>query len=87
MIFKGVYLVALLVLAMLSTAAVVYSVASIYSAKELSFSRVLSVVPKVRHTCFLFVLLKLCIDCASESDRPLQFRIQSWNLFSCFGRK
>jgi hypothetical protein len=47
MIFKGVYLVALLVLAMLSTAAAVYSVASIYSAKELSFSRVLSVVPKV----------------------------------------
>jgi hypothetical protein len=50
MIFKGVYLVALLVLAMLSTAAAVYSVASIYSAKELSFSRVLSVVPKVWHT-------------------------------------
>ncbi|KAJ3681468.1 hypothetical protein LUZ60_015957 [Juncus effusus] len=47
MVFKGVYLVALLVLAMLSTAAAVYSVASIYSAKELSFSRVLSVVPKV----------------------------------------
>ncbi|KAJ4783177.1 polyadenylate-binding protein 1-B-binding protein [Rhynchospora pubera] len=47
MIFKGVYLVALLVLALLSTAAAVYTVASIYSSKELSFSRVLSVVPKV----------------------------------------
>ncbi|XP_008813041.2 uncharacterized protein LOC103723786 [Phoenix dactylifera] len=47
LLFKAGYLLALLVLSLLSTSAVVYSVASIYTAKELSFSKVLSVVPKV----------------------------------------
>lgn len=46
-LFKAAYLLALLVLSLLSTSAVVYSVASIYTAKDLSFPTVLSVVPKV----------------------------------------
>ncbi|XP_073098650.1 uncharacterized protein [Elaeis guineensis] len=47
LLFKAAYLLALLVLSLLSTSAVVYSVASIYTAKDLSFPKVLSVVPKV----------------------------------------
>ncbi|CAD5195787.1 unnamed protein product [Musa acuminata subsp. malaccensis] len=48
LLFKGFYLVALLVLALLSTAAVVYSVASIYTARgDLAFRKVLTVVPRV----------------------------------------
>ncbi|XP_010911549.1 uncharacterized protein [Elaeis guineensis] len=46
-LFKAAYLLALLVLSLLSTSAVVYSVASIYTAKDLSFAKVLAVVPKV----------------------------------------
>ncbi|KAG6531593.1 uncharacterized protein LOC122052267 [Zingiber officinale] len=48
LLFKGFYLLALLVLALLSTAAVVYSVASIYTARrDLTFRKVLAVVPRV----------------------------------------
>ncbi|XP_038976838.1 uncharacterized protein LOC120107583 [Phoenix dactylifera] len=47
LLFKAAYLLALLVLSLLSTSAVVYSVASIYTAKDLSFAKVLAVVPKV----------------------------------------
>ncbi|XP_072971704.1 uncharacterized protein [Typha angustifolia] len=48
LLFKAFYLIALLVFSLLSTAAVVFTVASVYSAKDgLSFPRVLSVVPKV----------------------------------------
>ncbi|KAJ1254781.1 hypothetical protein BS78_07G007500 [Paspalum vaginatum] len=49
LLFKSAYLVALLVLSLLSTAAAVFSVASVYSAKTdaLAFPRVLSVVPRV----------------------------------------
>ncbi|WOL04502.1 hypothetical protein Cni_G13223 [Canna indica] len=48
LLYKGLYLIALLVLALLSTSAVVYSVASIYTARgELSFRKVLTVVPRV----------------------------------------
>ncbi|KAL6659591.1 hypothetical protein ACP70R_003631 [Stipagrostis hirtigluma subsp. patula] len=47
--FKAAYLLALLLLSLLATAAAVFSVASVYSAKRdaLSFPRVLSVVPRV----------------------------------------
>lgn len=50
LIFKSLYLLALLVFSLLSTAAVVYTVASAYTAKHdllLSYRKVLSVVPKV----------------------------------------
>ncbi|KAG6491627.1 uncharacterized protein LOC121999995 [Zingiber officinale] len=47
-LFKGVYLLALLVLALLSTAAVVYSVASIYAGRrDLTFRKVIAVAPRV----------------------------------------
>ncbi|CAO2205465.1 unnamed protein product [Urochloa humidicola] len=49
LLFKAAYLLALLLLSLLATAASVFSVASVYSAKHdaLSFPRVLSVVPRV----------------------------------------
>ncbi|KAL5231819.1 hypothetical protein ABZP36_030595 [Zizania latifolia] len=49
LVFKAAYLLALLLFSLLSTAAAVFSVASVYSAKHdaLSFPRVLSVVPRV----------------------------------------
>ncbi|XP_019191841.1 PREDICTED: uncharacterized protein LOC109186345 [Ipomoea nil] len=46
-LFKIAYFIFFLVLALLSTAAVVYTIASIYTAKEIAFRRVMSVVPKV----------------------------------------
>lgn len=49
LLFKSAYLLALLLLSLLSVAASVFSVASVYSAKRdaLTFPRVLSVVPRV----------------------------------------
>ncbi|XP_043705565.1 uncharacterized protein LOC122655410 [Telopea speciosissima] len=46
-LFKAAYLVFLLIFSLLSTSAVVYSIASIYTAKELTFKKVMAVVPKV----------------------------------------
>lgn len=46
-LFKALYLLLVLVLSLLSTSAVVYSIACLYTAKDLSFRKVLSVVPKV----------------------------------------
>ncbi|CAJ1971969.1 unnamed protein product [Sphenostylis stenocarpa] len=46
-LFKLVYFTLLLVFSLLSTSAVVYTIASIYTAKEVTFKRVMSVVPKV----------------------------------------
>ncbi|XP_022143570.1 uncharacterized protein LOC111013415 [Momordica charantia] len=46
-LFKAAYFTFFLVLALLSTAAVVYTVACIYTAKEVTFRKVISVVPKV----------------------------------------
>ncbi|KAG0488082.1 hypothetical protein HPP92_006893 [Vanilla planifolia] len=66
LLFKSLYLVALLSFSLLSTAAVVYTIASAYTAKDdllLSYRKVLSVVPKVwrrlAHTflsAFVFLL-------------------------------
>lgn len=65
LLFKSFYLLALLVFSLLSTAAVVYTVASAYTAKHdllLSYGKVISVVPKVwrrlAHT-FIFAFLIL----------------------------
>eukprot|EP00262_Sarcandra_glabra_P003304 TRINITY_DN13961_c2_g1_i3.p1 TRINITY_DN13961_c2_g1~~TRINITY_DN13961_c2_g1_i3.p1 ORF type:complete len:359 (-),score=17.90 TRINITY_DN13961_c2_g1_i3:180-1178(-) len=46
-LFKVAYLVFVLIFSLLSTSAVVYTVASVYTAKEVTFRKVLSVVPKV----------------------------------------
>ncbi|KAH6833720.1 hypothetical protein C2S53_009646 [Perilla frutescens var. hirtella] len=46
-LFKLAYFLFFIVLALLSTSAVVYTVACIYTAREISFRRVISVVPKV----------------------------------------
>ncbi|XP_044474957.1 uncharacterized protein LOC123202870 [Mangifera indica] len=46
-LFQAAYFTFSLILSLLSTAAVVYTVASIYTGKEVSFKKVLSVVPKV----------------------------------------
>ncbi|KAJ6798392.1 uncharacterized protein M6B38_211725 [Iris pallida] len=47
LLFKALYLVFLLVLSLLSTSAVVYTIASLFSAKPVDFRKVLTVVPKV----------------------------------------
>ena len=46
-LFKIAYFTLLLIFSLLSTSAVVYTIASIYTAKEVTFKRVMSVVPKV----------------------------------------
>jgi hypothetical protein len=46
-IFQAAYLLFVLVFSLLSTAAVVYTVASIYTGKEISYARVMSIVPRV----------------------------------------
>ncbi|KAF8404360.1 hypothetical protein HHK36_009243 [Tetracentron sinense] len=46
-LFKAAYFIFLLILSLLSTSAVVYTIACIYTSKELSFKKVMSVVPKV----------------------------------------
>ncbi|XP_075483185.1 uncharacterized protein LOC142523316 [Primulina tabacum] len=47
LLFKIGYLPFFLILALLSTSAVVYTIACIYTAKEITFKKVMSVVPKV----------------------------------------
>lgn len=46
-LFKAAYFTFLLIFSLLSTAAVVYTIASIYTAREVTFNKVMSVVPKV----------------------------------------
>ncbi|XWS41317.1 hypothetical protein CRYUN_Cryun17cG0071000 [Craigia yunnanensis] len=46
-LFKAAYFTFLLIFSLLSTSAVVYTIACIYTAKEISFKKVMSVVPKV----------------------------------------
>ncbi|GAB4848243.1 hypothetical protein Ancab_002910 [Ancistrocladus abbreviatus] len=46
-LIKMAYFTFLLIFSLLSTAAVVYTIASIYTAKDITFKKVLSVVPKV----------------------------------------
>ncbi|XP_071702848.1 uncharacterized protein [Rutidosis leptorrhynchoides] len=46
-LFKVAYFTILLILSLLSTAAVVYTIASVYTGRELTFIKVMSVVPKV----------------------------------------
>lgn len=46
-LFKAFYFTCLLVFSLLSTAAVVYTIACIYTARDVTFKKVMSVVPKV----------------------------------------
>lgn len=46
-LFKIGYLIFFLILALLSTSAVVYTIACIYTAKDITFKKVMSIVPKV----------------------------------------
>ncbi|KAF5727655.1 hypothetical protein HS088_TW22G01351 [Tripterygium wilfordii] len=46
-LFKAAYLTVFLILSLLSTAAVVYTIACIYTAKQITFKKVMSVVPRV----------------------------------------
>ena len=46
-LFKLLYFISLLIFSLLSTSAIVYTVASFYTGKEVTFKKVLSVVPKV----------------------------------------
>lgn len=46
-LFKVAYFTILLILSLLSTAAVVYTIASVYTGRDLTFKKVMSVVPKV----------------------------------------
>lgn len=46
-LFKAAYFTFFLILSLISTAAVVYTIASIYTGRELTFKKVMSVVPKV----------------------------------------
>ncbi|XP_039020782.1 uncharacterized protein LOC120152670 [Hibiscus syriacus] len=46
-LFKAAYLTLYLIFSLLSTAAVVYTIACIYTARELTFGKVMSVVPRV----------------------------------------
>ncbi|XP_039156246.1 uncharacterized protein LOC120287505 [Eucalyptus grandis] len=46
-IFKAVYLVLCLIFSLLSTSAVVYTIACVYTSQSITFGRVMSVIPKV----------------------------------------
>ncbi|MBA0555759.1 hypothetical protein Golob_025916, partial [Gossypium lobatum] len=46
-VFKAAYFTLFLIFSLLSTSAVVYTIACIYTARELTFGKVMSVVPKV----------------------------------------
>lgn len=47
LLFEAAYLIFYLILSLLSTSAVVYTIACIYTGKEVAFKKVMSVVPKV----------------------------------------
>lgn len=47
LVFKAVYLTFFLVLSLLSTSAIVYTIACIYTGREVKFKKVMSVVPRV----------------------------------------
>ncbi|KAB1210557.1 hypothetical protein CJ030_MR6G010853 [Morella rubra] len=47
LLFEAAYFISLLILSLLATAAVVYTIACIYTAKEITFKKVMSAVPRV----------------------------------------
>jgi len=59
--FKAAYFTFLLILSLLSTSAVVYTIASVYTAKEITFKKVMSVVPKVWKRLFVTFLCSFAL--------------------------
>ncbi|KAI4307196.1 hypothetical protein L6164_030408 [Bauhinia variegata] len=55
-LFQIAYLIFFITLSLLSTSAVVYTIASIYTARDVTFKNVMSVVPKVWHRLFMTFL-------------------------------
>ncbi|PPR85897.1 hypothetical protein GOBAR_AA34798 [Gossypium barbadense] len=60
-LFKAAYFTFFLILSLLSTSAVVYTIACIYTGKEISFKKVISVVPKVWKRLFVTFLWSFAI--------------------------
>ncbi|XP_039000436.1 uncharacterized protein LOC120126282 [Hibiscus syriacus] len=60
-LFKTAYFTFLLILSLLSTSVVVYMIACIYTGKETSFKKVISVVPKVWKRLFMTFLWSFAI--------------------------
>ncbi|KAL1309806.1 hypothetical protein HN51_052514 [Arachis hypogaea] len=60
-LFKIVYFTFLLIFSLLSTSAVVYTVASIYTSREVTFKKVMSVVPKVWKRLMVTFLCAFCV--------------------------
>ncbi|KMZ70141.1 hypothetical protein ZOSMA_1G01140 [Zostera marina] len=47
LLFKSIYLIGVFIFSLLSTSAVVYTVACVYTAKDVSFRKIITMVPKV----------------------------------------
>ncbi|KAK4773279.1 hypothetical protein SAY87_028298 [Trapa incisa] len=64
LIFKAIYLTFLLVFSLLSTAAVVYTIACVYTGRSVKFRKVMSVVPRVwRRLMATFLSIFLAMVC------------------------
>lgn len=70
-LIKAVYLAFILIFSLLSTSAVVYTVASVYTSREVSFKRVMSIVPKVWKRLMVTFLFTLFAFCAYSMYLPL----------------
>lgn len=69
LLFKAIYFAFLLVFSLLATSAVVYTIASVYAGREVSFKKVMRVVPRVWKKLMailflMFYLIFLCNICA-----------------------
>ncbi|KAE8721102.1 putative monooxygenase [Hibiscus syriacus] len=71
-LFKAAYFTLFFIFSLLSTAAVVYTIACIYTARELSFNKVISVVPKVWKR---LLVTFLCIFVAMFSYNVVAFAV------------
>jgi hypothetical protein len=60
-LFEAIYVIFLLILSLLSTSAVAYTIACIYAAKEVTFKKVMSATPKVWKRLTITVLLSSVI--------------------------
>lgn len=78
-LFKIAYFTVYVILSLLSTAAVVYTVACIFTARELSFGKVMSVVPKVWKR---LLITFLCIFLATLAYTIAEFLIVAFIAFT-----
>ncbi|XP_047328597.1 uncharacterized protein LOC124932036 [Impatiens glandulifera] len=63
-IFTILYYIFLLILSLLSTSAIVYTIASIYTAKDVTFTKVINVVPQVWKRLMVTFIWSFIIICA-----------------------